>query len=306
MSDNKYKSASAFRTALENRLNAEAKASGSNIDYFRKFVAFEAFLKRITLYGASFKKDSEFRVVLKGGYAMFKRYGKDAGVRPTKDLDFVLRRLLSDSSTEYEKMVRFFIEDAIRTPVDDYFSFVVADAQKDLESAGLGGWRFNIDARVAGRTFVKFHTDMCLDDALMDETEKVPLGTHFEFAGLATVDGEQLSEAQHFAEKLHALTRDLGSVSNSRVKDLVDLVIMIKNGSLDPVKVAGATAYVFTHRNQHALPTEIPRPNANWQQKYADMVKELGLEVSYEEALRLVDAYYADVREIISQGTNKT
>jgi hypothetical protein len=57
--------------------------------------------------------------------------------------------------------------------------------------------------------------------------------TLLDFAGLDDLLVEAVDRRQHFAEKLHALTRDYGDRPNTRVKDLPDLLTLIERG-LEP------------------------------------------------------------------------
>lgn len=74
----KYKSAAAFRMALEQRLKTEAKRTGLSVARLRKRVAFELFLRRLV-------KAAPDRWVLKGALALDFRLG--GASRPTKDID---------------------------------------------------------------------------------------------------------------------------------------------------------------------------------------------------------------------------
>lgn len=58
-------------------------------------------------------------------------------------------------------------------------------------------------------------------------TERITLPGVLAFADIAPRKIEAVHRRQHFAEKLHALTRDYGGRPNTRVKDLVDLALLI-------------------------------------------------------------------------------
>lgn len=47
MPEKKYKTATAFRTALESRLNKTAKENNQNLEQIRRQVAFDRFLARV-------------------------------------------------------------------------------------------------------------------------------------------------------------------------------------------------------------------------------------------------------------------
>jgi len=78
-----YKTAGAFRTALENRLQARARDEGTDLQRLRRQVAFDRFLARMFSKGPK----AAYPWVLKGGYAMELRV---QSARTTKDLDLTL------------------------------------------------------------------------------------------------------------------------------------------------------------------------------------------------------------------------
>lgn len=86
-----YSTASAFRRALEDRLNAESKAKGIDLQRMRRQVAFDRLLVRLFSEG-----NPPWR--LKGGYALELKLSI---ARTTRDLDLGLsteiaaRKLLS-------------------------------------------------------------------------------------------------------------------------------------------------------------------------------------------------------------------
>src|SRR5262249_22247611 len=84
--------------------------------------------------------------------------------------------------------------------------------------------------------------------------------------------------AQHAAEKLHALTRPYGDQVNTRVKDLVDLVVLAESGWIDQERLARRLRTVFTVRASHDMPRHLPVPPASWDRDYAALVAGLDLE----------------------------
>jgi nucleotidyltransferase AbiEii toxin of type IV toxin-antitoxin system len=59
---------------------------------------------------------------------------------------------------------------------------------------------------------------------------------------------------QQFAEKLHAYTLPRQSAVNSRVRDLVDMVLLIQSDTMVEDKVAEAVSINFERRKTHVLP----------------------------------------------------
>jgi hypothetical protein len=75
-----YKTAGAFRTPLENRLQTCAREEGTDLQRLRQQVVFDRFLARMFSKGPK----ATYPWVLKSGYAMELRV---QSARTTKDLD---------------------------------------------------------------------------------------------------------------------------------------------------------------------------------------------------------------------------
>jgi hypothetical protein len=82
-----YKTPTAFRQALEARLNNQAWHEGCDVNRYRRQVAFDRLLCRIF-------QERPSRWVLKGGYSMELRLAKG---RTTLDLDLTSRYPISDA-----------------------------------------------------------------------------------------------------------------------------------------------------------------------------------------------------------------
>ncbi|MGK5441647.1 nucleotidyl transferase AbiEii/AbiGii toxin family protein [Micromonospora sp. URMC 105] len=76
---------------------------------------------------------------------------------------------------------------------------------------------------------------------------------------------------QHFAEKIHTLTRDYGDRPNTRVKDLVDLVLVIESGLAPDDALADAVRHVFAVRATHPVPKVLPDPPPAWNETYLEL-----------------------------------
>jgi hypothetical protein len=85
---------------------------------------------------------------------------------------------------------------------------------------------------------------------------------------------------QHFAEKLHALTREYGDRPNTRVKDLPDLLTLIEHGLEPDQKLRAAVESLFETRRTHPVPDALPAPPVSWQTAYEQFATEVALEAS--------------------------
>jgi hypothetical protein len=86
---------------------------------------------------------------------------------------------------------------------------------------------------------------------------------------------------RHAAEKYHACVRIYAnSRTSTRVKDLVDLVLLIEGGWLQEDRVGAALVRVFRERNDSQPPPSLPdRPPNDWLVAYPKIAAETGATV---------------------------
>lgn len=275
----KYSSANAFRRALEDRLKQLAKAEKIELQNLFRATAFDRLLARLFA-----RPDAPW--VLKGGYALELRI-KEA--RATRDIDLALREALGkDCGTPLNDAIFAALRTASETVLEDFFSFTVAPAMMELAGAPYGGARFPVEARLDGRAFVKFHLDVGAGDVVLAPLETTEGHDWLKFAGIPAGKFPTISREQHFAEKIHAYTMPR-NVPNTRFRDLVDMVLLIRM-DLDVKKTAAALAATFKRRNTHPVPKKLAPPPEAWTAPFVKLAEECGLstriDVAYEEAGR--------------------
>jgi hypothetical protein len=268
----RYATAAAFRIALEARLKSLAQAEGVDLQRLRRQVSFDRLLARLF-------SEPNVPWLLKGGYAMELRL---RSARTTKDIDLSLPGEVGRKGDVLERL-----QDRATTDLGDYFTFAVGLPQMDLEGAPEGGSRYPVIASLAGRVFTKFHLDVGIGDAIVRPTEIIRGRDWLEFAGIPLVPCIAISREQQFAEKLHAYTRPRER-PNSRVKDLVDMALLVKMGLLGSAKLKEAIRATFDQRGSHAVPTVFPDPPESWRQPYAQLAGECGLEWTIEESVQTI------------------
>ena len=106
--------------------------------------------------------------------------------------------------------------------------------------------------------------------------------------------------AQPFAEKIHAYTFPWRDRPNTRVRDLVDLVLLIDTGLLEPAATVTALRLTFARRATHPLPAELPPPPEGWATPFAALAEEVAL------VERTVEAAFAYVAVFYTALTNST
>src|ERR1039457_97197 len=80
---------------------------------------------------------------------------------------------------------------------------------------------------------------------------------------------------------------------NSRVKDLVDLALLIGSGGLDKQRILDALRLTFERRGTHDLASLLPPP-ADWQIPFQALAEECGLPTD-------VAAVFAGVQEYLEE-----
>src|SRR5262249_24087217 len=96
-------------------------------------------------------------------------------------------------------------------------------------------------------------------------------------AGIASARVQTISREQQFGEKLHAYTLPR-SPANSRVKDVVDLALLIGSSGLSPTRAADAAHLTFKRRRAHELPPALVEPPRDWQGRFLTVAEECQLE----------------------------
>ena len=286
-----YNSAQAFRQALAVRLRHIAQEQGLDLQRLQRRVAFERLLARLFA-------QAEPPWLLKGGYALELRLAGQA--RSTLDLDLTLPdpdRLrppdAADQATSCLDIAYEQLQQAAARDLEDGFAFRIPRPTADLSGAPRGGFRCIVEARLAGRTFARFRLDLGLGDAVLDPPDWVQGTTLLEFAGIPAARVALCPLAAQFAEKIHAYTAIRIERDNTRVKDLVDLVLLVDSELLDPERVRQALRATFAARDTHLLPTSLPHPPAAWAEPYAALAHDLDLPaLTMEEAYAYVGAYW--------------
>lgn len=299
-----YGSPHAFRSALESRLRNLAQQQGTDLRRLYRRVAFERLLARLFV-------DATPPWLLKGGYALELRF--DARARATLDLDLTVpdpaRLILAGAGSppdSWTAVAYVQLQQAAAQALEDGFEFWLSHPQLERTGAPDGGLRCLVEARLAGRTFAKFHLDVGLGDAVLRPADWVEHTSLLAFAGIPATRVALYPVEQQFAEKVHAYTFPWGTRSpeappsgvreNTRVKDLVDLVLLITSGLLDTERVRAAVLATFQKRDTHDLPEALPEPPTAWIATYAALAQEFALPAAtLGAAVALVTAYWREI-----------
>jgi predicted nucleotidyltransferase component of viral defense system len=281
----RFKTSTDFRKSLESRLKTMATEKGENLQRLRRKVAFDRLLARLF----SSEEQSFF---LKGGYAMELRL-KTA--RATKDIDLTSLKRLKGKSDLLSSMILEELRTLAQQDLGDFFVYRIGEAQLDLDNAPYGGARYSVTALLDGKVFVRFQLDVGAD-AVVTRTETMRGIDWLGFCGIPSPVFAMISVEQQFAEKLHAYTLPRLERPNTRVKDLVDMVLLAKMRSMDLGVLKEALRLVFKVRQTHPLPEKIDMPPQAWEIPYNELAKECALIWSLDEAFREVEKVYSRIQ----------
>lgn len=245
--------------ALEQRLR-NASQAGASLVRLRKAVVFDRLLARLMVVAPN-------RWVLKGALALDFRLG--ARTRTTKDMD------LAREDDEEAATADFIAAQAV-----DFGDFFVFDIQKTpgLGEATGGAVRYRARAELAARLFEEVVIDVGFAGVLTGTPELLRGPELLTFAGIEPAEVPALPLEQHLAEKVHAYTRSYGTgVASTRVKDLVDIILIKSFVTLDASHLVDALRRTFEVRDRQSLPATLPAPPSDWAVPYGRLATEVGL-----------------------------
>ncbi len=258
----KYATPGTFRTALEQRLLTMAHEADLPVGRLRKLVVFERLLARLLIVAPD-------RWLLKGALALDLRLG--ARSRTTKDMD------LARDDDEEAATADLLAAQAV--DLGDYFTFAIERTGRldaALEGAAV---RYHVAAALDGRPFEDVIVDIGFADSLTTAPETLRGPDLLRFAAIAPIAVPAVPIAQHIAEKVHAYTRTYaGDHRSSRVKDLIDLVLIRSAIAFEAGRLHEALQATFARRGTHPLPAALPLPPADWGPAYRRLAREVGLD----------------------------
>ena len=213
----------------------------------------------------------------------------------TKDIDLTITATAEAVGLAgYAERVRSLLQQASSIDLPDRFTFLVGEPMLELNAPPESGSRYPVDATMAGRTFARFHVDVGIGDDALDPIDHIQGEGWFDFAGLPRPEFRTISREQQFAEKTHAYTLPREDRENSRVKDLVDLLLLLQT-NMEADRVRRNLRITFERRRTHAIPSELPVPPSSWETRFEVLAKECGLDAEMDRAFQALAVYFSSV-----------
>ena len=269
-----YATPAGFRAAVEATLRERARRLEVPAYIIRRQAALERLIVRLTTVAPD-------RWALKGGMALETRLGEHARVSVDLDADHA-----HGGEAARADLQRAAVED-----LGDHFTFAIAGSE-ELREAGVGlAVRYKLESSVAGRPFEPLQVDVSI--SVPDPWDAQPARR----PGLLTAVGLDAIEVllvpleRQVAEKLHALTRTYRGGGTTRGRDLVDLMLVLKNERMDAALLEDMIRRVFDRRATHSVPDRLPRPPRELAVSYRRDAQRLGLATDLDDVHRLLGAW---------------
>jgi hypothetical protein len=161
-----------------------------------------------------------------------------------KDIDL----LLLSAKNPFPLLTR-----AAKLDLGDWFAFEVAPCQPP-GTPEQDGLRYPARALLDSRIFEEFHVDVGIGDPMVGTEDILSCSALISFAGLKPTKVPCFPPSQQIAEKLHAYTRPHVSSSGTRVRDLVDMLLIASLCTLCAANLRSALHATFEARRTHPLP----------------------------------------------------
>ncbi len=280
-----FGSASAFKASLEAHLRKRAEERNVPLGTLQLKFAIERLLARLFHVPGS-------PWLLKGGFAMDLRFRPQA--RTTKDVDLTILLTSTELKADFAGLLRDRLQEAADYDLGDYLSYRIGEPKAELTNAPGGGARYPCEAVLLGKTYQKFHLDAGCGDAVVGEPEWLTGDDLLDFAGVEPATVLAIPKPQQFAEKVHAYSFPWQGRLNTRTKDLVDLLLLIERGPLDPGEIRTALTATFSTRKTHPLPESLSPPPEAWAVDFPAMATEAGLSTTdYLVAFAKLNAFWS-------------
>ena len=246
----------------------------------RRQVAFDRLLVRLFVEG-----NPPWR--LKGGYALELKLSV---ARTTRDLDLGLSSGMPSGEQLLEALQTAAARDA-----GDFFAYAIGEPVMDLDGAPYGGSRHPVECSLDGRLFAQFHLDIGMGDIQREPYEWTEPRDWLGFAGIPSGRFPSISREEHFAQKLHAYTMRRGDRSNTRVKDLIDLVLLIDSAVMDQERLKRDIVDTFHRRGTHPVPNGLEPPPEFWGPVFTKLALECRIDGEIHAQFERVSRYCSGI-----------
>lgn len=265
---NVFTSSAAFRRSVEDRLKAEAKATSRPLENVRREFVFQRFLALV------FAADSA-EWVLKGGGGLLMRL---VGARFSRDLD------LTHTSIESREDAVEALRRAIEPQDGDHLTFAIVGQPK--YSAENEVVTVTVRSATGVTEYVRFSIDVSTRLHMLAKPERLTPRQVVEVPGLpASPEIVLYPISDQIADKVCAMYELHGSTNtpSTRYRDLVDLVLIVRECDLNPAEITLALQSEAMRRSM-TLPSGMSLPSPTWVSGYRQIARTSSLPKELHDA----------------------
>ena len=251
-----YSTPAALKQSFDARLR-NSNITASQLVGAWHLLTLDRFLCRIF-----FEPESPY--LLKGGFGIIDR---TANARFTKDIDLSLQIFdIGKVIKEITNLARRDLKDHFRFEYRSHSSLAATDSQPDREAI-----RILFDVSFGGRPAQAIKIDLSVDQVLPREIKRTPPAGRVLLPGLEVCNYLLYPLENQIADKVCASLATYRGVSSSRIKDFVDLVIILENFE---IAREGMWAEVQAEAQSRSIELGIMYvPPGHWRQGYANASK---------------------------------
>ena len=231
------------------------------------------------------------RWALKGGLAMDTRLPEHARASMDMDIDHML-----GAAAAREDLLRAATED-----LDDHFAFALLGTEEVQEGGRRLALRYRFEASVASVAFEPLQVDVTTLAPEVWEVEPAQRPGLLSDVGLGPIEVMLVPLERQVAEKLHAYTRRYNGDS-TRVRDLVDLVIIRLFETLNAHRLRHEFTSTFARRGTHPVPDQLPAPPTDWARAYAVEAQAVGIPPTLADGYKLAATWLDPVLQGAAKG----
>ena len=265
-----YASPMAFRRALTDKLNELARQGRWSLPQLQRQMAYDRFLTRLYVVDDGW--------IVKGATALLAR---GIGVRATIDVD--IYRAVASQVAEGD------IARAAQLDLGDWFTFELGLARSHAD--GSDGRRIPINASVGSTLWAQFHIDLVgASLRVVGEPDVVNSLAHVDMPGIRQLGYRAYPLVDHVADKVMAIIERHDGRPSTRFKDLVDLVAILTEVSVDAESQLASLQAEASHRGI-ILPKSFVIPDRSlWETGYEREARRslLSLAQTLDEGLAIV------------------
>ncbi len=282
-----YGSPVAFRRALTDKLRDLAEDSRWSLPQLQRQIAYDRLLERLYLMDDGW--------IVKGAAALLAR---DLAVRETVDVDVYRSATLQQAETD--------LRAAANRDIGDWFRFEIGRSRP--VSAGGTGLRLPVTVFIGATEWCRFRVDLVGSEIrITGQPDQVPPIARITIPDIEQHGYRAYPLVDHIADKVAAMLQSYGAgrVPSTRYKDLVDLVAIVSQATVE-AEAQRLAVQSEADRRGITLPKIFSAPDRElWEKGYAAEARRTLLDtaLTLDDALAVVTPFLNPLLDGAAVGT---